>query len=610
MDEAHLNGPGQESRSLNQPSNRNWNNTRYTNRKSWRPWNNGNGNMGNGGNGGNGGAGGNNAQHGRGGYRNGPGHRQGSFPGQHTSNPGFNAQNFPSPNHPNQHYNANPQFTQGFAGGNNFSQGYHPNVNQNFPGNFPQGPPGNLPPNYPQGYSPVGVYPNAPVFFNQVPEVVPPPEYPATPNPGFPMFVPSPYPPNTLPPMMAQPQATVGLPFRRPPFPNEPLIVSSQPQYDTDRHRDLYYYPADQGLAGIPAWIDPTSGYYIQQNYNQYQPVPSGHSRHPSIDESYTGTFSQMEMGDSTLAQMPIRSIEDTDERGRHMDRDYHSNTDGSSDLPPHITPSQSQSEPYAMKGDMLQDASFVALNQPVKSQSEPIELENDSNERDIHRTKSHGEPAQYKSEPMEPHTEHIEEKEPRSGTEIVESEHAETEQGEAELGGETKSLGGTETSDDAPGLKTPDTDESQELAALNAAIQSGSQSAIITHEPQSSDLSTSPNATTPENCDKGKGKSPAKVHARMDPKFPGGARATAARASFAQRKKLKEKYQPKTDTGKSIEQYTREAYAEAKAKDPSLKMDDESLVDEVIQELEEEWRQKGREKDGLNPHDESQDES
>lgn len=481
-------------------------------------------------------------------------------------------------------------------------------MNQNFPGNFPQGPPGNLPPNYPQGYPPVGAYPNAPVFFNQVPEVVPPPEYPATPNPGFPMFVPSPYPPNTLPPMMAQPQATVSLPFRSPPFPNEPLIVSSQPQYDTDRHRELYYYPADQGLVGMQqAWVDPAGGYYMQPTYNQYQPVPSGHARHPSIDESYAETFPQTEVTETALAQMPIRSIEETDERGRHLDRDYHSNTDGSSDLPPHVPPSQSQSEPYAMKGDMLQDIGVVDLNQPVKSQSEPIELENCPNERDLHRTKSHGEPA--RCEPMEPQPEHIEQKEPGFGTVVVKSEHAETEHGEAEqLGTETKSLEGTETSDDAPGLKTPDTDESQELEALNSAFQADSQSAVIAHEPQSSDIPTSPDTTTPETRDKGK--SPAKVHARMDPNFPGGARAMAARASFTQRRKLKEKYQPKTDTGKSIEQYTREAYAEAKAKDPSLKMTDESLVDEVIQELEEEWRQKGREKDGLDPHDESLDES
>jgi hypothetical protein len=609
MEVSHQDGPGEGNRSDQPPENRNWNNQRY--RKPYRAWNNGNGyNKGSGnGNGttGNGGNGGN----GRGGFRNGPRH-SGSFSSQHTSTQSFDAQNHPSHGFPPRDYNGGNNFPPGFGGAGNFNQGYNPTVNSN----FPQGNPGNLPQHFSPGYPLVGGFANQSVFFNQMPVsegLTFHPQYPGIPNHGLPMFMPSQYPPASLPPMMVQPRPLAEtLTQRRPPGPNEPFIVSSQPLYDTDRHRELYYCDPSQGPGGMqPNWFSAPGGYYMQADNNQCPPVSDPRSRQSSLEAPYPEGSPRADAFDpSALTQIHVGPTEgETAERGRQLVREHHSNTDGGSDMPPETVSVQTRSDSLPVQID-VQEAAILTESgvEPNNSQNESIEPENNPNK---HRS----EPLKTEPTGSEP-TESIDEP---SHAPLVDEEHKESSGGTAyDLEAETKSAGSAETLDGVPGLETPDTDQSQELANTSTASQTDAQAAVaaqIASEPKSPSTTATPEAANTDKLDKGKspagnqspvkGKSPASCHARLEvatddaPKRP-------TRDSMHEHEPLKAKYQPKTDTGKTVAVYTRECYSQMCENDPNFEFEDASVLEKAIRELEDERRQKIRGEDGLPPDDKS----
>ena len=88
----------------------------------------------------------------------------------------------------------------------------------------------------------------------------------------------------------------------------------------------------------------------------------------------------------------------------------------------------------------------------------------------------------------------------------------------------------------------------------------------------------------------------------RLEPAVPQD-KYQLARYAFQHRKPLKKKYQPKTDTGKTVEQYTREVNAQRASADPDSRVP-EHLLQEAIQELENERRDNIRKSRGLGPSD------
>ena len=608
MEDTHQDGSGEGNRSWNQhPQNRNWNPQRFSNRKTFRSWNNGNSyNNGNGNGNGNGSTGSGN--NGRGGFRNGPRHH-GSFSSQYTPTQGFNAQNNPSHGFLPREYPGGNNFPSVFGGPGNFNQGYNPNVNQN----FLLGHPGNNPPQHypPQGYPPVGAFANSPVFFNQmpVPEGSPPPfppEYSGMPNPGYPMFAPNPYPPSSLPPMMPQPQSPQPLvnthTRRRPPRPNEPLIVSSQPQFDTDRHRQLYYFP-DQEFGGMqPSWTEAPGVYYMQPDYSQYPPVQDHHSRQSSLEAPYPGASPRAEASESTLTQIQVGPIEgETTERGRPVVRDHHSNTDGGSDVPTMTVSPQTQGGPLPVQIKEQDDAKITNAKEPAEFGIEPTKSQSESTEPENNPNEPHPEP--IKPEPAE--SESTKNTSGSSHAPAVDEEHKKPSDETAnELEIETKSVGSAETSDGVPGHKTPDTEKSQELANVSTTSQPSSHGTVVA---QKTEESKSPDT---EKLDKGKSpakdKSPAKCHARPGSSVIKDTPKPPVRNAPRKRKPLKEKYQPKTDTGKTIADYTKEVYLQMLKDDPSFQFEDPSRLEETIKELEDEWREKTRAEEGYAPADES----
>lgn len=622
----------------NNPQWRGWNpNPRgNSNRRAGRTWVNGNSHGGNGhggnGHGGNGHGGngigphpnGNGANNGRGGYRNGPGNR-GSFSTQHTSTSSFSGQTFPSPNSPAQHYNPGNQFASGF-GGNNFNQGYNPNAAQPF-GNFPQVHPGNLPQNYSQGYPSIGVIPGGPIYYTPGPECPPPFEFPVMQNPGFPVFMqPVPYTQAPVSPVMPQPSSPPGL-LRRPLRPNEPLIVSSQPQYDTDRHRELYYYPTNQETPGMsPGWVDPAPRYCMQPDYNQHPLIAEHQSNQSSVDLSYSGGFAGERASDQ-LTQTRVGSDDSQDsDRGRTIVRDSHSTTDGGFDAPPVMPRSRSLVGPGTGTDDTprkisLSDARKLIEShlEPDHTSNEPIEPENNPKdpqpEPKLESEQMETTPAEYVDETIHYNTEVecMDESFSRAGAgaETAGAQVGETEQ----LTLEITSLSSTMTSDEAAGPHTPQTDDEacQGVTAINLTTHEESESTLTEVEPESS-TPVGAGGETDHGDKQDKGKAPAQPDVNAQLALSRGIRTVATsslpRRSRPKHRKLKPKYQPKTDTGKTVEQYTRETYAEMVAKDPSFKLRDERIVDEVIQELEDETRKKSREQSGLDPDYESGDDA
>ncbi|CAG8208305.1 unnamed protein product [Penicillium nalgiovense] len=574
-------------RPSNQPPPNRGNQQRYNNgRRSYhRPWHSGSNN--------------NN----RGGFRNAPG-------------PAPRHQNTPFANHGHsQSFNGQGHSPHG-SFPQNFNQGYpNPNFNQSFPGNFHPNYQGNNFPNYPnQSFVAAGPFPNPPVVFNQMqmPEGPPPPyhpEYTAMPAPGFPVFLGNqPYQhPNTLPPIVTQPQPIAGpvpapgpgpVPgFRRkPPRPDCPLIVSSQPQFDTEHHRQLYYepIPAEEPVANMQSnWVGHPGACYVQPDYNQpYPPNAYPRSRQSSMESQQNiDSPPRVNESESTLTQTKVQTPEI--ERGRPLVRPHHPNTDGSCEMTLVSAPAKTQSNPVPM--------------QTLESSSGRTNVE-----YAIKSTEAQAEPAapvtiESENKPTEPETEL---NPPQAGSTCA----ATRDQKKEELVDETKPPYEIDTKDEESGgssseagPKTPDTDESQESAKPQTPAKDASLKSPDTKTPDTVETLKPVDKGTP---DKGKSRevvtpTPTKSGSkRLEPAVPDN-KHLLARHAFQHRKPLKKMYQPKTDTGKTVEQYTREINAQRAAVDPDSRVP-EHLLQEVIQELENERRDNIRKSQGFGPSDKS----
>ncbi|KAJ5816786.1 Nucleotide-binding alpha-beta plait [Penicillium robsamsonii] len=588
--------PAPGHRHSNQPPPTRGNQQRYnSSRRSFhRPWNSGGSNN-------------------RGGFRNAPGaaprHQNTPF-ANHNHSQSFNGQG----------HSSHGSFSQNYPGGNgflqnNFNQGY-PNPNyQNFPGNnFPLNYQGNnFPPNYPnQNFVAPGAFPNSPVMFNQVPihEGPPPPpyhaDYTAMPASGFPVFLSNqPYQPsNCHPPIVTQPQpqpVAGPVPGRRrlPPRRDCPLIVSSQPQFDTEHHRQLYYepYPADDTFVGMqPSWVGHPGGTcFVQPDYNQ--PYPSNaypRSRHSSMgSQQNNNSPPRVNESESVLTQTKVQTPE-TD-RGRQLVRPRHPNTDGSSDMAPVSAPAKTQSEPVSMQAlDGSQERLSTAnVSKSTETKIEPAALVKEPLE-------SQNKPTEPENEPNPPQTESSCAPTPDQKKEELMDET------KPPLRIDTKNEESAGSSSEA-GRKTPDTDESREGAKLQTPAQADSLKSADTKSPGTTETLKPVEKSTPS-----KGKSPEMATAtptksgcrRLEPAVPDN-KHLLARHAFQHRKPLKKKYQPKTDTGKTIEQYTREINAQRASIDPDSRVP-EHILQEVIQELENERRDATRKSLGLGPTDNS----
>ncbi|KAJ5780989.1 hypothetical protein N7457_006149 [Penicillium paradoxum] len=605
--------PAPGHRPSNQPPPARGNQQRYNGRRGYhRPWYSGSNSS-------------------RGGFRNGPGGppRQNPSFSSNNQNPPFNNQGNPPHGSFSQNYPGN-NFPQGYN--NQFNQGYpNPMFNQTYPNNFPQTLQGNnFQPGYPNpSFVAPGAFPN-PMVFNQIPMADgPPPPYPteytAMPNPGFPIYQPF-QPPNPLPPIVTQAQAVpppVTHRRRLPPRPDCPLIVSSQPQFDTEEHLRLYYepYPANEVFQGMqPAWVGYPGGDYMQQGYTQpYSPGAGDYrSRHSSM-ESHQNPNSPPRVGASETTLTQTKIVSDGTERGRQLTRPCHANTDGASDMAPVADPTQTQTDPVSTQASsgLKEEVQTTDAAELTETQIEPAAPVDDSQSQ-----KHQNEP---ENEPNELQTTLIctappEQKDENSNEEAkqplqIDPKHEES----------------TGSSSEA-GPKTPDTDESRERASLQTPAPAESSKpaeteaidTAVTIKPMEKEtpLKGSPEApATPSTSstlkpiekdtpDKAKGKAPTTPTPtktgtqRLEPAVPDD-KHLLARHTFQHRKPLKKKYQPKTATGKTVEQYTREINSQRAADDPDSRVP-EHLLQEVIQELENERRENARKSRGLGPSDKS----
>ncbi|KAF7526652.1 hypothetical protein PCG10_004043 [Penicillium crustosum] len=553
----------------------------------------------------------------RGGFRNAPG------PAPRNQNAPFanhgHSQNFNGQGHsPHGSFHQNYPSGQGFPQ-NNFNQGYpNPNFNQNFPGNFhPNYQGNNFPQNYPnQNFVAAGAFPNPPIVFNQMQmhEGAPPPyhaEYTAMPTPGFPVFLGNqPYQPsNTLPPIITQAQPVAGpvaasVPSRRrlPPRPDCPLIVSSQPQFDTEHHRQLYYepYPTEEPVANMqPGWAVYPGACFVQPDYNQpYPPNPYPRSRQSSMEsQQNTNSPPRANESESTLTQTKVQTP-DT-ERGRQLVRPHHSNTDGGCDMAPVSAPAKTQSDPVSMQA---LDGSPVMINTTGASKSADAQIEPAAPVEEL--TVSENKPTEPESESNPPQAQST------CAPSYDETKEELIDEAKPPLKIDTKHEESTGSSSEA-GPKTPDTDESREGAKLQTPAKDDSLKSRDIKTPDTVETLKSVENDAPE-----KGKSPEVAtptpaksgDRRLEPAVPQD-KYQLARHAFQHRKPLKKKYQPKTDTGKTVEQYTREVNAQRASADPDSRVS-EHLLQEVIQELENERRDNIRKSRGLGPSDKSSVES
>ncbi|KAJ5124750.1 uncharacterized protein N7515_008575, partial [Penicillium bovifimosum] len=554
----------------------------------------------------------------RGSFRNGPGappRHNASFSsnGGHSQNPSFDGRvqghsphdSFAITHHHNGNGNGN-SFPQGFSG--NFNPGYqNPNFNMGYQGNnFPQ----NYPGQFQQGYPAPNFVPpfsGPPVMMTPMPmaEFQPPPypaDYTPMPNPGYPMFMGNqPYqPPNYLPPIVTNPQpgnAVVQRRRRLPPNPDSPLIVSSQPQFDTEEHIRRYYeyLPANNYAGAQAGWVGNPGG-YMHPGYNQPPPFMPNfqfpQSRHSSMESNKRNSPSPRTViepdgydessnrvgSESTLVQTRVDSSDY--ERGRQLARHRHANTDGASSVPAsdktEDRPAPAQAPDDSQEGvnptDETQSAAPVTDNKTLDSQGNSTEPEKEP----IHTGAD-----ENKEQPIDEAMASLK----------IESKHDES----------------TGSSSEA-GPKTPDTDESRECAKAILAA-SAAESSADTRTPDTAETLTPTDKGTPSK-DKGKGKATATstptkpVARRLEPALPDD-KHLLARHAFQHRKPLKKKYQPKTDTGKTVEQYTREINAQRAAADPNSRVPDH-LLQEVIMELEGERREELRARQGFGPNDQS----
>lgn len=428
------------------------------------------------------------------------------------------------------------------------------------------------------------------------------------PHTGFPVFLSnSPYqPPNTLPPIITQPQPVAGpVPGpvhgrrRLPPRPDCPLIVSSQPQFDTEHHLQLYYepYPTEEPVANMQSnWAGHPGACFVQPDYNQpYPPNPHPRSRQSSMESQQNiNSPPRANESESTLTQTKVQTPEI--ERGRQLVRPRHPNTDGGCDIMALVSaPAKTQSDPVSMQA---LDGSPGRINTAYVSKSTEIQTE----------------PAASVKEPIE-----SEDKPTESETELNPPQTESTcapahDPKEEELIDETKPPLKIDTKDEESagssseaGPKTPDTDESRESAKLQTPAKADSLKSADSKTPDTVETLKPVDRGTP---DKGKSPevgtpTPTKCGSkRLEPALPDN-KHLLARHSFQHRKPLKKKYQPKTDTGKTVEQYTREINAQRASIDPDSRVP-EHILQEVIQELENERRVHIRKSKGLGPSDKS----
>lgn len=333
------------------------------------------------------------------------------------------------------------------------------------------------------------------------------------------------------------------------------------------------------------------------------------------MEMPYTGGFTGARTSGSQLTQTRVDPADSEDtERGRRFNRGHHSITDGGCDSPPIPTDTDN-----TQKKLNLSDAKKLIEShlEPTQTSNETLEPENDPKKPQL-EPKLQGEqteplPTDCTNEPSHAVIREVHQVEATSQAEDHGTEHGESVCGEAgNLALETRSLESNATSDEVPGTKTPETDDEPcQNTTASPELRECSDSAQTEAESQFSTSTVVPEATAaPSKRDKGKTPAIPEVIDR-----PGLSRAvkTTPTGSLPRRskpKKLKKKYQPKTDTGKSIEQYTREVYADRLAQDPDFKFSDEGYLEDAIGELQDEWRQKGRKAAGLDPHDESADDA
>lgn len=427
------------------------------------------------------------------------------------------------------------------------------------------------------------------------------------PTPGFPVFLgnQSYQPPNTLPPIITQPQpvagpvaASVAGRRRLPPRPDCPLIVSSQPQFDTEHHRQLYYepYPTEEPIASMqPGWAGYPGVCFVQPDYNQpYPPNTYPRSRQSSMESQQNiNSPPRVNESESTLTQTKVQTPDM--ERGRQLVRPHHSNTDGGCDMAPVSAPAKTQSDPVSMQA---LDSSPGRINTAFASKSADAQIEPATPVEET--AEPENKPTEPETEPNPPQAEstcvptHDERKE-----ELIDET-------KPPLKIDTKNEESAGSSSEA-GPKTPDTDESRESAKIQTLAKDDSLKSGETKTPDTVETLKAVDKDIPD-----KGKSP--EVATLTPTKSGGRRLEPAvpqdkyqlaRHAFQHRKPLKKKYQPKTDTGKTVEQYTREMNAQRASTNPDSRVP-EHLLQEVIQELEDERRDNIRKSRGLGPSDKS----
>lgn len=272
-------------------------------------------------------------------------------------------------------------------------------------------------------------------------------------------------------------------------------------------------------------------------------------------------------------------------ERGRPLVRPRHPNTDGGFDTAPVSAPAKAQrdsssvkpldgSSGRASKSTDAQVEPALPMRKPIKSENKATEPETELNPPQPESTcgPSHDEKKKELMDEIKP---------PLS---IDTNEESAGSSSEA-------------------GPKTPDTEQSRESAKLQTPAKAGLVKSAGSKTPDSAetlkpaDKGTSDKGKSPEVATSTPTKSGSK---RLEPAVP-DSKHLLARHAFQHRKPLKKKYQPKTDTGKTVEQYTREINAQRASVDPDSRVP-EHILQEVIQELENERRENIRKSLGLGP--------
>lgn len=267
--------------------------------------------------------------------------------------------------------------------------------------------------------------------------------------------------------------------------------------------------------------------------------------------------------------------------------------------MAPVSAPAKTQSDPVSMQA---LDGSPVMINTTGASKSADAQIEPAAPVEEL--TVSENKPTEPESESNPPQAQST------CAPSYDETKEELIDEAKPPLKIDTKHEESTGSSSEA-GPKTPDTDESREGAKLQTPAKDDSLKSRDIKTPDTVETLKSVENDAPE-----KGKSPEVAtptpaksgDRRLEPAVPQD-KYQLARHAFQHRKPLKKKYQPKTDTGKTVEQYTREVNAQRASADPDSRVS-EHLLQEVIQELENERRDNIRKSRGLGPSDKSSVES